>query len=173
MYVNKIPFLIMISRNIKLATIELLGNQQEETIGKCITNVMHLYGSQGFLVNMTHANGEFEMLHGRLLSDAGSGLNVCSNAEHVPEIECFIRNVKERAWCMYNSVPFSRFLILLIKEMVTACVIWLNMFLPNNGISTTLSPRALMTGFTFGSYVQTHEDHNNSMQSRTMGAIAL
>jgi hypothetical protein len=41
----------------------------------------------------------------------------------------------------------------------------------------------MMTGFTldyakhcrleFGSYVQTHEDHDNSMQSRTTGAIAL
>jgi hypothetical protein len=84
---------------------------------------------------------------------------------------------------MYNSVPFSQFPILLIKEMVTACVFWLNMFPPNDGVSPTLSPWALMSGFTldyakhcwleFGSYVQTHEDHDNSMQSRTTGAIAL
>jgi hypothetical protein len=60
---------------------------------------------------------------------------------------------------------------------------WLNMFPPNDGISPTLSPRAMMIGFTldyakhcrleFGSYVQTHEDHDNSMQSRTTGAIVL
>jgi hypothetical protein len=71
----------------------------------------------------------------------------------------------------------------MIKEMVTACVFWLNMFPRHDGVSATLSPRALMTGYTldytkhcrleFGSYVQTHEEHDNSMDSRTTGAIAL
>jgi len=71
----------------------------------------------------------------------------------------------------------------MIKEMVVASVFWLGMFPSLDGIADTLSPRALMTGLTldytkhcwleFGSYVQTHEDHNNSMQSRTTGVIAL
>jgi hypothetical protein len=84
---------------------------------------------------------------------------------------------------MYNSVPFQRFPILMLKEMVTACVFWLNMFPPHDSISKTLSPCALMTAFSldyskhcrleFGSYVQTHEEHDNSMQSQTTGAIAL
>jgi hypothetical protein len=97
MYLNKIPFLLTISRNIKFATIKLLANRQENTIGKCLLNVMRLYSSRGFLVNMMHADSEFEMLRGQGLSKAGSGLNVCSNAEHVPKIERFIRTVKERA----------------------------------------------------------------------------
>jgi hypothetical protein len=118
MYVNKIAFLINISRNIKFATIKLLANQQEDTIGKLITNVMQLYGSCGFLVNMTHADGEFKVRRTRLV-DAGSGLNICSNAKHIPKIERYIRTVKERAQCMYNSVPFQCFPVLLIKEMVT------------------------------------------------------
>ena len=46
-----------------------------------------------------------------------------------------------------------------------------------------MSPRAIMTGkritydkhckLEFGTYVQTHKKHNNSMDSRTSGAIAL
>jgi hypothetical protein len=106
MYVNKIPFLLTISRNIKFATIKLLANWQEETIAKCLTNVMRLYGSRGFMVNMTHADGESEVLRGRL-SDAGSGLNVCSNAEHVPKIEQFIRSDCQGARSLY--VQFSSF----------------------------------------------------------------
>ena len=57
------------------------------------------------------------------------------------------------------------------------------MFLAHDGVSDTLSPHALMTGYDldyhkhcrlqFGSYVQTHEEHDNSMQLRTTGAIAL
>jgi hypothetical protein len=64
MCINKLLFLLTISRNIKFATIKLLANRQEETIWKCVSNVMRLYGSWGFLISMIHANGEFEMLHG-------------------------------------------------------------------------------------------------------------
>ena len=62
MYVNKLPFLVTISRAVKFGTIEFLTNRREDTIGQCIKNVMRLYGSRGFLVTMTHADGEFEAL---------------------------------------------------------------------------------------------------------------
>ena len=71
----------------------------------------------------------------------------------------------------------------LIIEMVYAANYWLNMFPRKGGVSKTLSPRALLTGKTwsytthckleFGDYVQTHEEHDNSMAARTIGAIAL
>ena len=67
--------------------------------------------------------------------------------------------------------------------MVYAANYWLNMFPRKGGVSKTLSPRALLTGQTwsytmhskleFGDYVQTHEEHDNSMAARTIGAIAL
>ena len=71
----------------------------------------------------------------------------------------------------------------LIIEMVCTINFWLNSFPSNNGISDVLSPRAIVTGSSldfnkhcqieFGSYVQTHEDHDNSMSTRTVGALAL
>jgi hypothetical protein len=82
MYVNKIAFLITISQHLKFATIKLLANCQEDTVEKCLTYVMEIYGSRDFVVNMTHADGEFEVVRGRL-ADARSTLNVCSNDEHV------------------------------------------------------------------------------------------
>ena len=67
--------------------------------------------------------------------------------------------------------------------MVYAGNYWLNMFPRTGGISKTLSPRTLLTGqawsytthckLEFGNYVQTHEEHDNSMAARTIGAIAL
>jgi hypothetical protein len=95
-FVNKIAFLVTISWHIKFTTIKLLTNHQEDTIAKSVTNVMRLYGSRGFLVRMTHADGEIKVLRGALAT-AGSGLNVCSHDEHVPEVERFIQTVKERA----------------------------------------------------------------------------
>jgi hypothetical protein len=67
--------------------------------------------------------------------------------------------------------------------MVYASNFWLNIFPPADGISTTLSPRAIVVGMQvdyaehckleFSTYVQTHEEHENSMATRTTGAIAL
>ena len=52
-----------------------------------------------------------------------------------------------------------------------------------DGVSDRLIPRYLLTGMEidfnkhcqleFGTYVQTHDEHDNSMQPRTTGAIAL
>jgi hypothetical protein len=67
--------------------------------------------------------------------------------------------------------------------MVYAAVYWLNGFPDGSGISDTMSPREIVLrqgiGYhkhcqvEFGSYVQTHEEHDNSMVTRTTGAIAL
>ena len=138
MFVNKLAFLVTTSHHIKFGMIELLTNPQEDTVGKSVLNVMSLYGSCGFLVYMVHADGEFKALHGQLAT-AGSGLNVCSNGEHVPKVEQYIRTVKEHVRCLYNSVPFQHFPALLIRELVMACVFWLNMFPPTNDISNTES----------------------------------
>jgi len=50
------------------------------------------------------------------------------------------------------------------------------------GVHPTISPRAIMTGHKimydkhckveFGTYLQTHKKNNNSMESRTSGALA-
>ena len=71
----------------------------------------------------------------------------------------------------------------LIIEMVYATNYWLNMFPRADGISDMLSPKVLMTGISadynchchleFSDNVQTHEQHDNSMKPRTIGAIAL
>jgi hypothetical protein len=131
---------------------------------------------------MGHVDGEFESMRGDL-AGIGMHLNVASNDEHVPEIERFIRTVKERTRCVYNIVPFPRMPSRMLVEMVQASVFWLNMFPPEDGVSDTISPRELIAGLKidynkhckteFGAYVQVHEDHDNSMHTRTTGAIAL
>jgi hypothetical protein len=182
MFVNQIPFLVTISRAIKFGTVEVLKNRKHPTILQAIKNVNALYKNRGFRLMTGHTDNEFEPMRGNLL-DLGIELNVVSNDEHVPEIERYIRTVKERTRCIYNSVPFRKMPSRMIVEMVQSSVFWLNMFPPKDGVSTTISPRELLTGLKidynkhckieYGSYVQVHEDHDNSMQTRTTGAIAL
>ena len=71
----------------------------------------------------------------------------------------------------------------MIIEMVYSSNFWLNSFPPEDGVSAAHSPRAIVAGMEvnyakhckleFGTYVQTHEEHDNSMATRTTGAIAL
>ena len=71
----------------------------------------------------------------------------------------------------------------LILEMAKSAVFWLNSFPRTNGVSHTISPRGVVTGlwidhnrhckYEFGEHVQTHEEHTNGMEPRTIGALAL
>ena len=84
---------------------------------------------------------------------------------------------------MYHLVPFMCFPALMLKKRIMVSMFWLNMFPPHDGVSDTLSPCALMMGFDldyskhyclqFGSYMQTHKELDNLMQSQTTCAIAL
>ena len=110
-------------------------------------------------------------------------LNVCSESEHVGEVERQNRTVKERVRGIYNTLPFQKMPGCLIAEMVYTAVFWLNTFYPSRHTLSSLSPRTIVTGLTvdflkhckhkFGTYMQTHEDTNNTMQSRKIGALAL
>jgi Reverse transcriptase (RNA-dependent DNA polymerase)/Zinc knuckle len=181
-FVNKIMFLVTRSRHIQFSTVETIPNRKPETVLKALINVRNIYRGRGF--NITHLlfDGEYECLRGDMAS-LHITLNTASNDEHVPDIERFIRTLKERSRAIYNTLPFKKMPDRLVIEMICACNFWLNSFPPVSGISSILSPRAIITGSSidynrhcqleFGAYVQTHEDHDNTMSTRTVGAIAL
>ena len=68
-------------------------------------------------------------------------------------------------------------------EIVVISVPWRNLFPAEYGISTDHSPSTIVPSFQddykghcrieVGTYVQTHKEHNNTMKTRTMGAITL
>ena len=84
---------------------------------------------------------------------------------------------------IYNTLPFHKVPARLVIEMAKTAVFWLNAFPVSRGASWDLSPRTILTDqkvdykrhcrFQFGEYTQTHEEHNNSMNPRTVGALAL
>ena len=94
-----------------------------------------------------------------------------------------IRNIKDRVCDIYVALPFDRVPGRLIVELVYFCVFWLKVFHPPKTIVPGTSPQEVVLGksvnynkhykFEFCQYVQTHEDHDNSMQTRTFGALFL
>ena len=59
MYVNKVPLLVTLSRNIKFGTMEAVADRKEATLLKCIKGVVSLYQKAGFKVTVVLMDGEF------------------------------------------------------------------------------------------------------------------
>jgi len=97
-------------------------------------------------------------------------------------VERYINTIKERVRTTINTLPFVKYPHRLIVDYIQHSIL-AQLFAAQNGIHPTLSPRTIVTGTTinydkhcsipFGTYVQVHEQHNNSMASCTSGAIAL
>ena len=178
MFINKIPFFISISRHIKFITVEVLPNRRISTVVKKLQDIVNLYRSRGFNISTIMADHEFE-----LLRPTFPYLNTTARDEHVPDIERCIRTVKDRTRSTYNVLPYRNIPRLVLIHLVKNTVLWLNALPVHDGVSRVHSPRYLMTGreltyskhavIEFGKYVQTHEEHNNSMSSQTLGAICL
>jgi hypothetical protein len=183
MFVNKIGFLMSISRDIHFITSEMIPNRKEATLMKCLRRVHAAYLQRGFKITQVNADLEFDCCQGAIAADMHATLNIAGEDEHVPEIEWCIRTVKERTRCTYNATGFDRYPPKMIVDMVFLSVFWINAFPHKYGISKTISPRTIITGrhidyklhcrIECGQYVQTHEKHNNNMESRTVGALAL
>ena len=123
MYVNKIPFFMSISRNIRFATSEVLPNRTTKSILAAVKRIHRVYCQRGFRITQMNMDGEFDTMRGEL-ADMQIGLNITSNAEHVPEIERHIRTMKERARSIYNTLPFKKMPPRLVIEMVSASTFW-------------------------------------------------
>ena len=71
----------------------------------------------------------------------------------------------------------------ILIKIVYYAVTCLNLFPATEGVSSTIGPRTIIVGdavifgifakLSFGIYVQTREDHDNSMAPRIIGAISL
>ena len=143
MFVNKIPFFVTISRDIKFSTVKVMKNRKAGTILMAIKQVLNVYKKQGFVLTTILMDGEFETLRGEL-SALQLTLNTASNDEHVPEVERYIRTLKERVRCVYNTLPFNRMPTRMVVEMVYSGNFWLNSFPALDGVSDTISPRAIV-----------------------------
>ena len=174
-FINNVPFLATISRNIKLRTVDHVKNTTDATILTSLRQVMHIYLYRGFNITHIHADNGFRGLVNALLPTV---LNICSAGEHVPEIERANRTLKERLRAIVHGLPYRR-------HNVHHNVTWLN-WCPNpDSVSKDLSPRTIIKGDTpdylthcrlhIGSYCEIYAPQNttNNPENHTVPAIAL
>lgn len=177
-YVNEVPLLLSISHHLKFGTVAHMKSRSVKQIAVAIRQTRDLYAARGFQVVECRGDHEFEAARSHL-GRLGILLNAATRDTHVPEIERYNRTVKDRVRSAFHMLPFKRVPRIMIIELVKAMVFWLNSVPANDGVSDTISPRTLLTGqkidynrhcrLGFGAYVQTHEEHDNSMAPRTTG----
>jgi len=95
MYINDIPFLVTISRNIQFGSAQALPNETYKSIYAALQKIIKVYSHYGFTVTHILGDGQFEKMDTSKIW-AGVTLNIVTNNEHVPEVEHYIRTVKER-----------------------------------------------------------------------------
>ena len=93
MYVNGIPMLITVSRNIWFGTVEALHNCHLPSLISGIKSMATMYRQAGFRIAAAKMDSEFELMHGDL-ADLGIGLNKAARDEHIGEVEQFIQTLK-------------------------------------------------------------------------------
>jgi hypothetical protein len=145
MKVNKMPFLVTISRAIKFGTVAWLKNAKADAILQQIKTVRNTYIKRGFLMEIVEMDEQCEPFRGDL-AEMGITLNKCSREEHVPVAERRIRTLKECCRCISNTLPFPKLPGMLIVQMVSTCNFWLNIYPPKDGVSRNINPRELITG---------------------------
>ena len=181
-FVQGLAYLHTISRGIGFRTVAPVKDRTAATLLRELKAAIHLYVVRGFVVCDVHSDSEFECLRESLRPIE---MNIVTPDSHVGEVERSIRTIKERLRSCVHGLPFKRLPKLLLHHMVGDAVRCLNSFPWRLGISSTLSPAAIITGLPtpdyacmrleLGAYVQVFEacDPTNTPRARSLGAIAL
>ena len=129
-----IPFLITISKHIKLGTAGKLDNMNNIHIIKHFKAVIGAYVTSGSRVTIILANNQFESMRGDL-SNLHAILHITSRDEHIPKVKRYNCTVKERLRGNHSILPFQHLPLVFIIEMVYNAVFWRNMFALKGGVS--------------------------------------
>ena len=185
LYINEMPFLATISRNIKYRTIQWLPTRTAKDYRSVLDIVFRQYNKAGFRIGTIHCDNEFKPIMDDLKDDLDIAMNYASAQEHVPEAERNNRVIKERVRAVYHRLPFQAIPKIMIKMLAMECTNKLNFFPPKGEVSQYYSPRMILTGnvldynkhcsVPFGSYVQAHNENTptNSMAPRSLDCIYL
>ena len=84
MLINKLPFLVSISRRLKFTTIEYLSSMNEIALVTSINKIVRYYRSRGLHVGTMFVDPEFNSLEEKLVSTT---LNTTGARDHVPGVE--------------------------------------------------------------------------------------
>ena len=108
MFVNVLPFFTTISSKIKFTTVEFIPNLKISHLFECYSQVVALYNSRGFKIKHLLGDRQFSPMKPLLMEKFKIHFNNPSANEHVSEIECQIRVIKERVRALLSTLHGKR-----------------------------------------------------------------
>jgi hypothetical protein len=136
MFVNGVPFLVIVSRGLNLVTAEYTPSCTAKQLAAGIRRVMDLYSHGGFQVGTVLMNNEFKK-HNSLVPILV--VNTTAAKKHVLEVKQCIRLIEECGRGILNTMPFKEMPQVILIELIYHVVLWLNAFLTKTGMSAMLS----------------------------------
>ena len=138
-----------------------MRQQRKIKIMSVLNQVKTKYKDKGFTITDDHGNNEFYHLRNFLASDH---LHTCSVNELIRDIKRSICTIKEQVRFNCHFISHKKFTKLMTRSLVQDMITCLNIFPSKNGISSDLSPAAIILGspnpdynklkIKFGAYVQ-------------------
>ena len=181
-FINAVRFFTTMSRHIQFVSGLHIADVTTETLEASLKSVRNIYLKCSLKITNLNMDSQFKPVRDKA-HGMGMTLNTVSADEHVPEIERCNIVIKERVRSAKATLPFIKLTVWFLIELVATCIFWHNILSAHTGISTTMSPRSIITGMELdyykyckiqtGEYVQTHLKGNNTMNLRTIGAVAL
>ena len=105
------------SCNIHFGMAELVKDMKNNTQVTSIEQGIQAYQSRGFKIQAILGDGQFKHIQ-QIIKGNGISMNICTANNHVPEIERYIRTIKERVRRIAVTLPFKRYPTRLIVKMV-------------------------------------------------------
>ena len=187
MCVQGTPFLVTVSKHIKLITVERLPNRKKMSLLEAFDSAFRVHNGEGYNITHLHCDLEFECLRDEISDEDSTNIKmVCvPRKQHAPEIERCIKTIKERVRALWHALPHASLPKNMIEMLAHRQVKWLHVFPPKGGCSAHHSPRTLLGGAPidynthckcqFGKCVQAERIGNrtNAMEARTINAIYL
>ena len=119
MYVNGMPFLTTISKNIKYHTAMGVTDCNAPTITSLVESILKLYQQASFQVTEVCADCEFKPVLQVLQDDGWSFMTNLANAqEHVPEAKCNSCIHNEHICTTYHGIQYKQLSHTIICYMV-------------------------------------------------------
>ena len=182
MFVNGQPYLISVLMPVEHVQITKLNGRDDFTIWRALERHRKFPERFGLETAVIRVDGESAIGSDWFKDKLGDLLDVGGAGVAVPAVERKIRTVKERIRAVITTLPFE--LTQTLEEWCVRGSAYTINLIPTSNSKEFASPREKLFGTSidanldlkhgFGDYVQCHQEEiDNSMQPRTVGAIAL
>ncbi len=141
MFVNGIRFLVLVSCNLNLITIEHAPHCTAAKLGQLLQRIITTYNKAGFHIQTLLMGNEFEKIRDHIHL---AHLNMPAAAEHIAEVKRKICVLKECTRGLLCTLPYKKIPQQMLISFLHFVVMWLNNFPVSTGITSKYSPRKLI-----------------------------